>query len=60
MIIRSRSVQLVLAILPLVSAIWPFQPKRPTAEALIDAGSLGIEGVDGRVVAVGDWNGDKK
>jgi integrin alpha FG-GAP repeat containing protein 1 len=60
MIIRSRSAQLALVILPLVSAIWPIKSNRPTAEALIDAGSFGIEGVDGRVVAVGDWNGDKK
>lgn len=42
-----------------VGASWPFGQKRYTEEALIDAGSLGVEGV-GRVVAVGDWNGDQQ
>lgn len=51
---------LALLLLPLTTAVWPFKEKRFTAEALIDAGPLGLENVDGRVVAVGDWNGDKK
>lgn len=42
-----------------VRALWPFGQKRYTEEALIDAGPLGVEGV-GRVVAVGDWNGDQQ
>ncbi|ORY34008.1 hypothetical protein BCR39DRAFT_518106 [Naematelia encephala] len=51
-----------LAVITLVSptyAIWPFKQKRFTAEALIDAGPLGLEDVGGRVVAVGDWDGDQ-
>lgn len=60
MIIPARSASLALLLLPFAKAIWPFQHKRFSAEALIDAGQLGFEGVDGRVVAVGDWNGDKK
>jgi integrin alpha FG-GAP repeat containing protein 1 len=60
MTIPARSASLTLLLLPFVKAIWPFQQKRFSAEALIDAGQLGFEGVDGRVVAVGDWNGDKK
>jgi len=43
-----------------VDAVWPFQQKRFTAEALIDAGPLGLESLTGRVVALGDWNGDQK
>ena len=41
-------------------AIWPFKKKRFEAEAFIDAGPLGMEAVTGRVVAVGDWDGDQK
>ncbi|TFK59480.1 hypothetical protein BDN72DRAFT_780663 [Pluteus cervinus] len=41
---------------PITSAIWPFPPKRFTGNALIDAGSLGI---DSRVIAFGDFNGDQ-
>ena len=40
------------------TAIWPFPPKRFTGNALLGAGSLGLEG-DGRVVAFGDFNGDQ-
>ncbi|WVQ99391.1 hypothetical protein IAU59_006524 [Kwoniella sp. CBS 9459] len=43
-----------------VEAVWPFKEKRFNDEAFIDAGSLGFEGVKGRVVATGDWNGDQK
>jgi integrin alpha FG-GAP repeat containing protein 1 len=45
-----------------VQAIWPFDVKveqQYTAEGMVDAGSLGIEGT-GRVVAVGDWDGDQQ
>ena len=52
---------LALAGLVPVRAIWPFQPKRFTQEAFVDAGTLGVEGEDlGRIVAFGDWNGDQK
>ena len=45
-----------------VGAMWPFTEEREqsyTAEGLVDAGSLGIEGT-GRVLAVGDWDGDQQ
>ena len=45
-----------------VGAMWPFteQVEQPyTAEGMVDVGSLGIEGT-GRVVAVGDWDGDQQ
>jgi hypothetical protein len=45
-----------------VGAMWPFteQVEQPyTAEGMVDVGSLGIEG-SGRVVAVGDWDGDQQ
>jgi integrin alpha FG-GAP repeat containing protein 1 len=51
---------LALPLLEPAAAFWPFKPKRFAAETLIDAGPLGLEGVKGRVVAVGDWNGDQK
>lgn len=59
---------LALAVLTLVyettgasaSLLWPFREKRFKAEKLIDAGPLGLEGVQGRVVALGDWNGDQQ
>ena len=41
-------------------ALWPFRAKRFVTEALINAGSLGLESVTGRVVALGDWDGDQK
>jgi integrin alpha FG-GAP repeat containing protein 1 len=41
------------------AALWPFQQKRFTAEAFVDAGSLGVN-TTGRVVALGDWDGDQK
>ncbi len=43
-----------------VSALWPFKQKRFVAEAFIDAGPLGMQGMVGRVVAMGDWNGDQQ
>jgi len=51
-------VTLVLFLHP-VAALWPFQQKRFTAEAFVDAGSLGVN-TTGRVVALGDWDGDQK
>jgi hypothetical protein len=45
-----------------VHAIWPFQPKEPSAnkfEGLINVGPLGLENVTGTVAAFGDWNGDQ-
>ncbi|OCF36855.1 hypothetical protein I316_01452 [Kwoniella heveanensis BCC8398] len=51
---------LILATATGVEAIWPFKEKRFKDEAFIDAGSLGLEGVKGRVVATGDWGGDQK
>jgi len=44
--------------LPLTLAMWPFPPKRFKGNALLSAGSLGLE-TDGRVVALGDFNGDQ-
>jgi integrin alpha FG-GAP repeat containing protein 1 len=41
-----------------VEAIWPFPEKRYSVEGLVNAGPLGIE--SGRVIAVGDWNGDQQ
>lgn len=39
-------------------AIWPFSPKRFTGNALVAAGSMGLDS-DQRVVAFGDFNGDQ-
>lgn len=44
--------------LPFTSAMWPFPPKRFKGNALLNAGSLGLD-TDGRVVALGDFNGDQ-
>ncbi|KAF7352408.1 T-cell immunomodulatory protein [Mycena venus] len=40
------------------AAMWPFPPKRFSANSLVDAGSMGIN-VQGRVIAFGDFNGDQ-
>ncbi|KAI0648361.1 hypothetical protein C8Q79DRAFT_906145 [Trametes meyenii] len=40
------------------SAIWPFPPKRFSGNALLSAGSMGVE-ADASVVAFGDFNGDQ-
>ena len=37
-------------------ALWPFPTKRFSKNALLSAGSLGVEG---RVIAFGDFNGDQ-
>jgi hypothetical protein len=44
--------------LPSTSAMWPFPPKRFKGNALLGAGSLGLD-TDGRVIALGDFNGDQ-
>lgn len=44
--------------LPFTFAMWPFPPKRFKGNALLGAGSLGLD-TDGRVVALGDFNGDQ-
>ncbi|KAJ1310568.1 hypothetical protein OPQ81_007297 [Rhizoctonia solani] len=52
----------ILSLLSLSStaaALWPFPAKRFKANALISAGELGLQGVQGRVVAFGDLNGDQ-
>ncbi|KAI0263708.1 hypothetical protein BC834DRAFT_971087 [Gloeopeniophorella convolvens] len=41
------------------TALWPFPPKRFAGNALVGAGSLGLNDGDGRVVAFGDFNGDQ-
>ncbi|KAG8784926.1 hypothetical protein FRC12_018139 [Ceratobasidium sp. 428] len=41
------------------SAFWPFPAKRFKANGLISAGGLGLENVQGRVVAFGDLDGDQ-
>lgn len=50
---------LVLVYLESATAAWPFKQEKFTGETLIDAGSLGVN-VTGRVVALGDWDGDQK
>ncbi|KAN0066109.1 hypothetical protein ACQY0O_000203 [Thecaphora frezii] len=47
------------ALLPSINALFGFGDKRFKYEGLIDAGSLGLGGLDGQVVAWGDWNGDQ-
>lgn len=42
------------------SLTWPIPGKRFTDEGLIDAGSLGLGEVDGRIAAVGNWNGQNQ
>jgi len=40
------------------TALWPFPPKRFSGNALVPAGTLGLDDGDGRVIAFGDFNGD--
>lgn len=40
------------------TALWPFPPKRFSRNALVSAGTLGLDDGDGRVIAFGDFNGD--
>ncbi|CCM05781.1 uncharacterized protein FIBRA_08014 [Fibroporia radiculosa] len=39
-------------------AIWPFSPKRFSGNALLDAGSRGVD-ADETIIAFGDFNGDQ-
>ncbi|KAG8896291.1 hypothetical protein FRB99_008955 [Tulasnella sp. 403] len=39
--------------------VWPFGQKRFKANALIGAGALGLEDLNGRVAAFGDFDGDQ-
>ncbi len=48
------------ALLEPAAAFWPFKQRHLVAEALVNAGPLGLDGVGGRVVGIGDWNGDKQ
>ena len=40
-------------------AIWPLPPKRFKTNALIEAGSLGLDKLQGRIVAFGDFDGNQ-
>ena len=40
------------------TALWPFPPKRFSRNALVSAGTLGLDAGDGRVIAFGDLDGD--
>src|SRR5579863_2669656 len=40
------------------TALWPFPPKRFSGNALVPAGTLGLDDGDSRVIAFGDFNGD--
>ncbi|KAB5595192.1 Cell division control protein 73 [Ceratobasidium theobromae] len=42
-----------------VSSLWPFPAKRFKANGLISAGGLGLDKIQGRVVAFGDLDGDQ-
>jgi hypothetical protein len=55
---RSFSLLSLLGLLSQAMAMWPFPPERFSGNSLIDAGSLGLD-PDGRVVALGDFNGDQ-
>jgi integrin alpha FG-GAP repeat containing protein 1 len=58
---RAGTLALLLApLIPAVHGIWPFKQKRFTAEALYNAGRLGLPKDAGRVVAIGDVDGDQK
>ncbi len=54
----------ILALLSLVyissvAAIWPLTSKEAKPEGFINVGSLGLESEVGKVVALGDWDGDQ-
>jgi hypothetical protein len=40
------------------TALWPFPPKRFSHNALVSAGTLGLDDGDSRVIAFGDFDGD--
>lgn len=50
----------LLLLSPPACALWPFKEKRFKDEAFINAGSLGLGKLGGRIAAVGDWDGDSK
>ncbi|BEI87812.1 uncharacterized protein CcaverHIS019_0105300 [Cutaneotrichosporon cavernicola] len=57
---RAGPLALLLApLIPVVHGIWPFKQKRFMAEALYNAGTLGLPKDAGRVVAIGDVDGDQ-
>lgn len=55
--------QLCLILLPLFQttrAVWPFPSKRFTANAFVDAQSLGLDDpLASRIIAFGDFDGDQ-
>ncbi|KAF8602747.1 hypothetical protein BDV93DRAFT_494396 [Ceratobasidium sp. AG-I] len=55
----SRSLLSALLAASSVSAFWPFPAKRFKGSSLISAGGLGLDNVQGRVVAFGDLDGDQ-
>ncbi|GBE82743.1 integrin alpha N-terminal domain-containing protein [Sparassis latifolia] len=56
-ILRAGIATLIFLSLP-SGAIWPFSPKRFSGNALIAAGSMGVDSVD-KIIAFGDFNGDQ-
>ena len=57
---RTFFIALTYLVLP-SGALWPFDtflPKRFSGNALLGAGSLGVDD-DGRIIAFGDFNGDQ-
>ncbi|KAG8790454.1 hypothetical protein FRC12_011834 [Ceratobasidium sp. 428] len=55
----SRNLIYVSLLVSSTSAFWPFPAKRFKANGLISAGGLGLDNVQGRVVAFGDLDGDQ-
>ncbi|KAG9121544.1 hypothetical protein FRC07_002449 [Ceratobasidium sp. 392] len=55
----SRTLVSVSLLASSASAFWPFSSKRFKTNELISAGGLGLESVQGRVVAFGDLDGDQ-
>lgn len=54
----SRALLVTLLFISPVWSIWPFSPKRFTKNALMEAGSMGLDDGD-RIIAFGDFNGDQ-
>ncbi|PWN35926.1 uncharacterized protein FA14DRAFT_160886 [Meira miltonrushii] len=48
----------ILSFIDRTNALFGLPTKRFRYEGLIDAGSLGLEGLNGQVTAFGDWNAD--
>ncbi|QRW26836.1 Cdc73 family RNA polymerase II accessory factor [Rhizoctonia solani] len=57
--VKDWNVSTLEASLGSAAALWPFPSKRFQSNGLISAGELGLQGVQGRVVAFGDLNGDQ-